>query len=92
MRTIYLVALMKPDKAVRDNIVTMYTNHHYPISDTVLLISDDDKDKAAAIKAQIGISVGDDKPSGIVTRIDTDFSGVLPSTAIDWWNDELGIH
>ena len=76
MRTIYLVALMKPNEDVRDNIVRIYTNHHYPISDTVIFISDDGKDKAAAIKAQIGIAVGEDKPSGIVTQIGVDYSGV----------------
>ena len=92
MQSIYIIALSEPSKDVRDNIVRMYSRHHYPISDTLYLISDDGgKDRATAIRAQIGIAVGVDKPSGVVTRVDSDFSGILPESVVDWWHDELGV-
>lgn len=88
---VFLIALPDPNSDLEVKIAqTFPAIRHLKISDTLFLVKPD-VSSAHAIQDQLGISLEEVAPNGLVVEISREnTTGVLPRPAVRWFKEALG--
>ena len=83
--SIYLIALTEPDEDVGRKVREKWPGNHYEIVTESMFMVSAESMRPQTILELIGITEGEDRPTGIVLEIPNNMAGVLPQSAVDWY-------